>query len=127
MTENQNKEIERIEDAVCIEYDVSLKELKSRSRFKFIVEARKVIVYLSLDVQITAGELMGRYNRSHCLRITYINDIKNMIEYNSLFRERFRKIKNGLTCNHHYVEYISHYGNVARICSKCKDLILEVK
>ena len=123
MTPKQMKEVQRIEAAVCQHFDVDLKALKSQQRHKQVSDARYTAIYLADSLGLTRNELMGLYNRSHCLYYKAIEAVNNKLSYDNIFAYTFKQIKDELNdCQHEFVIYKNHEHGLISVCKKCKEV-----
>ena len=74
--------INRIVDLVCEEYFVTEEELRSKSRYKELVEARQMAMYIiSRETGITLAEIGGVFDRDHATVIYAIKKVRQRAKH----------------------------------------------
>lgn len=122
MNNTQLTHLKNIEAAVCLEYGIKLTDLGTSSRRDTYSKARQTVVHMAYNLGLTNTELMSRYNRSHCLIYTYLNNVDNMLFSDNIYKQMYTAIKNDILCEHEFSTYICDKKAI-KLCEKCNKLI----
>ena len=77
------QKIELIIDAVLTHYEITEKQFMSRSRLRYLVNARGVFYYLSRNLTKNSTKFIGkRVNRDHATVLNGYRVIKDLLELN---------------------------------------------
>tara|TARA_Y100000592_G_C5451212_1_gene308826 strand:+ start:837 stop:1298 length:462 start_codon:yes stop_codon:yes gene_type:complete len=77
------QKIELIIDAVCEHYSITEKEFVSRSRLRYLVNARGIFYYLSRNLTKNSTVFIGkRVNRDHATVLNGYRVIKDLLQFN---------------------------------------------
>ena len=77
------QKIELIIDAVLTHYEITEKQFMSRSRLRYLVNARGIFYYLSRNLTKNSTKFIGkRVNRDHATVLNGYRVIKDLLELN---------------------------------------------
>lgn len=89
--------IEKIERIVCKYYRVDVKQLYEKSRKGNIPVARQLIYYLcciefNTEIRTSKIGMTRRYKQDHTTALHGIAKVTELIQYNSIFQEDYKKV-----------------------------------
>lgn len=86
--------IEKVASVICDYYQVTLDELKIKCREHEIVNPRQLIIYICFkDFRVTKKYLGKYFNQDHATAIHSIKKIQNIIDTESIAREKFTELR----------------------------------
>lgn len=113
-----------IEDAVCLVYNVTLNQIKSRSRSKELVDARRILVWYYVEVmnytQQKSGPLIGRdHATARHLLITFFNFYATDKDYQKIVDNVLEKVNPDIIND---IEPRYSRNDMIRFCSNISEL-----
>ncbi|WP_069633213.1 chromosomal replication initiator protein DnaA [Campylobacter pinnipediorum] len=92
----ENINLENIIDIVAKEMNIKQSDIKSKSRVKSIVEARRIVIYLAKNLTPSSMPKLANYfdMKDHSAISHNIKKINELIKTNEVFRLRVEEIKN---------------------------------
>lgn len=88
---------DRIMQAVSGYTGISADAIKSPARFRGIVEARHIAMYLMRkSAGMTLQSIGAKFNRDHATAISSIRKVEELLEIDAAFRNKYEQIVKGI-------------------------------
>ena len=84
---------EEVKKTACCITNITLKELESRSRLRYIVDARRMVFSIAKDyLNMKLTHIAKRFNMNHASVIHHLKKHDDLIIYDIYYKDRFNKL-----------------------------------
>jgi len=84
---------EEVKKTACSITNITLKELESRSRLRYIVDARRMVFSIAKDyLNMKLTHIAQRFNMNHASVIHHLKKHDDLIIYDIYYKDRFNKL-----------------------------------
>ena len=84
---------EEVKKTACSITNITLNELESRSRLRYIVDARRMVFSIAKDyLNMKLTHIAQRFNMNHASVIHHLKKHDDLIVYDIYYKDRFNKL-----------------------------------
>jgi len=117
---------EEIKKTACSVTNISLEELESKSRKRYVVDARRMVFSIAKDyLEMKISHIAHRVNMNHASIIHHLKQHKDLITSDIYYKDRFDKLLELYKLN---ISYINKDGLIEEIKKlKAENLRIETE